>query len=404
MKVALVHDYLKEFGGAERVLMVLHEMFPDAPIYTAFVTPGSTAEKQFEDKLREDGSNAKIITSWANIFIRNFNLFSPLRFLVPLIWESFDFSGYDLVILSSSGYLTKPARIPRNVRVICYCHTPPRFLYGYQTALEWQRYWPVKIYGYILGHFLRLYDFLGAQRVDQFIANSHNVAARIKKFYRKNSVVVYPPVETSRIAVASQGETPRASGVSPYKRGDLGAYPAKGGGGSQDSSRGEGSYFLVVGRIAGAKGVDLAMEAANKLGVPLKIVGEYAGIKWEKKKIENLQSSNVEFLGRVPDNQLYNLYAHAKAFLAIGHDEDFGITPVEGLAAGTPVVAYASGGYLETIIEGKTGTFFAEYNAESLAEAMERVQGLKFKVEDLRKQAEKFSRERFIKEIKSLTT
>ena len=177
MKVALVHDYIKELGGAERVLMTLHEMFPDAPIYTAFMTPESTAAKAFSD--------AKVITSWADIFIRYKNLYSPLRFLAPLIWESFNFSNFDLVILSSSWFITKSVRIPKHVKVICYCHTPPRYLYGLRTAIDWQKYKLVKIYGYFINHFLRLYDFLAAQRVDYFIANSKNVAARIKKFYRK---------------------------------------------------------------------------------------------------------------------------------------------------------------------------------------------------------------------------
>ncbi len=161
-------------------------------------------------------------------------------------------------------------------------------------------------------------------------------------------------------------------------------------------------YFLVVGRIVGPKGVDLAMQAANKLGVDLKVVGEHAGMQLEKEKLEKLKSSYTEFLGRVSDEELKNLYAHATAFLALGRDEDFGITPVEAQACGTPVVAYASGGYLETVVEGKTGTFFREYKAQALSEAMKRVQRMKFKKEDLRKQAEKFSKEKFRDEIKSL--
>lgn len=186
MKVALVHDYIKEFGGAERVLMTLHEMFPEAPIYTAFLTPGSTAAKAF--------AGADIRPSWADFLLRYKNLHSPLRFLIPAIWESFDFSPYDLIILSSSGYLTKPVRVPKSVKVLCYCHTPPRFLYGYATGTDWKKHWYMQIYQTVVGHFLRLYDWYGAQRVDQFIANSNEVAKRIKKFYRRDSIVIYPPV------------------------------------------------------------------------------------------------------------------------------------------------------------------------------------------------------------------
>ncbi len=361
MKIALVHDYIKEFGGAERVLMALHEMFPKTPIYTAFITSGSTAHRAF--------AGAKIIPSWANWLINHHNLYSPLRFLTPLIWESFDFSEFDVVILSSSWFVTKPVRIPKNVKVICYCHTPPRSLYGYATAIEWQRYWPVKVYFYLVSHFLRLYDFLGAKRVDQFIVNSENVAKRVKKFYRKSAQVIYPPVKVTEIV-------------------------------SKTKNVGKGDYYLVAGRIAGAKGVDLAMRAANKLEVKLKIAGEFAGIRWGKQEIDELRTKNTEFLGRVSDEELYQLYAGARAFLALMQDEDFGIAPVEAMAAGTPVVAYKSGGYLETVIEGKTGTFFEEYDVESLMEAMKRVEGMKIKKEDCQKQAEQFSKEKFIQKMK----
>ncbi|MEK7565814.1 MAG: glycosyltransferase [Patescibacteria group bacterium] len=371
MKIALVHDYIKEFGGAERVLMTLHEMFPEAPIYTAFLTPESTAAKAF--------ANAKVITSWANFLICYKNLYSPLRFLAPLIWESFDFSGFDVVILSSSWFITKPMRIPKHVKVICYCHTPPRYLYGYRTAIDWQRYWPVKIYGHLLGHFLRLYDFLGAKRVDKFIANSKNVAARIEKFYRKPSVVIYPPVDVAKIEkLASQELLLR-------------------------------TYFLVASRISSEKGLPMAMEAANKLGVKLKVVGEFSGLRWEEEKIDKNRSENIEFMGRVSDEELYKLYAGAKAFLVMEPDVDFGMTPVEAMAAGTPVVAYKGGGYLETVIEGKTGMFFEEYNVGSLIKAMKsiseaslRVKSIKFNKEDLQKQAAKFSKEIFIKKMREV--
>ena len=357
----MVHDYIKEFGGAERVLMTLHEMFPDAPIYTAFVTPGSTAEREFEK------AGAKIIPSWANGLINHHNLYSPLRFLAPLIWESFDFSQFDLVILSASWFITKPMRVPKNVRVICYCHTPPRYLYGLRTAIDWQKYWPVKIYGYFINHFLRLYDFLGAKRVDQFIANSKNVAGRIKKFYRKESIVIYPPVDVTASAT--------------YKK---------------------ENFYLVATRISSEKGVPMAMEAVNKLGGKLKVVGEFAGLRWEEYKIKEQESENVEFLGRVSDEELKKLYAKAKAFIVLEPDVDFGMTPVEAMAAGTPVIAYKSGGYLESVIEGKTGLFFDEYNVASLIAAILKFEKMKFKKEDCVKQAQKFSKENFVKKIKEV--
>lgn len=360
MRIAIVHDYIKEFGGAERVLMTLHEMYPNAPIYTAFVSDGS-AKTEFEK------AGAKLIPSWANLLLKYKNFHSALRFLIPLVWESFDFSKYDVVILSSSGYLTKPVRIAKNVKVVCYCHTPSRFLYGYDTSVEWKKYLIVKIYGYIVGYFLRLYDFLGAKRVDQFIANSKNVAGRIKKFYRKDSVVIYPPVEISKI-----------------------------------TSQKRENFYLVVSRIVGEKGIPMVMEAANKLGVKLKIVGEKAGLQWENSEIEKRKSENTEFLGRVSDEERDQLMAKCLAFIVLERDVDFGITPVEAMTAGAPVVAYHNGGYLETVIEGKTGTFFKEYNVESLMDAMKRVQKMKIKKEDCITQANKFSKEIFIKKMKEV--
>ncbi len=364
MKIALVHDYIKELGGAERVLMVLHEMFPEAPIYTAFVTPGSTAARAF--------AGAKIIPSWANWLINHHNLYSPLRFLTPLIWELFDFSKFDVVILSSGWFVTKSIRIPKQVKVICYCHTPPRYLYGYRTAIDWQKYLPVKIYGYFINHFLRLYDFWAAQRVDQFIANSQNVAARIKKFYRKDAVVIYPPVEVKRIR--------KDSGQARMTR----------------------DYFLAVSRISSEKGIPMVMEAANKLGVKLKVVGEFAGLRWEEEKINKQKSESIEFLGRVSDEELTRLYAGAKAFLCSEQDVDFGITPVEAMAAGTPVIAFKGGGYLETVVENKTGVFFEELTVESIIEAVKKFKSLRFKKEDCQKQAEKFSKEEFVKRMKEI--
>src|SRR3989344_5086915 len=184
MKIALVHDYLSEFGGAERVLLALSEIWPEAPIYTAFYRKHSPAWERFK--------NRKIIASWVQrIPFFSSKLYSPLRFLAPQIWGSFDFSGYDLVISSSSWYITK------GFNEICYCHTPPRWLYGYATAMNWQKYWPVRAYGNIIGHFMRLYDFRQAQKVKAFIANSEEVRQRIWKFYRRESTVIYPPATLS---------------------------------------------------------------------------------------------------------------------------------------------------------------------------------------------------------------
>lgn len=376
MKVALVHDYIKEFGGAERVLMALHQMFPEAPIYTAFVAKGSTCEQTF---LRV---GAKLIPSWLNFLLRHRNLHSPFRFLIPLVWESFDFSEYDLVILSSSGYITKPVRIPKGVKVICYCHTPPRFLWGYQISAEWARYPVLKIGSEILAHFLRLYDQMGAKRVDQFIANSETVKARIWKHYRKEAFVVNPPVEVVEIKKQTAGIKREANE----------------------------KFFLVVSRIVGGKGIPMIMEAFNKLrrqprfkDFKLKIAGKSTGLQWESRKINAQKAEGIEFLGEVSEVEKIDLMARATAFLAAEQEVDFGITPVEAMAAGTPVVAFASGGYLETVIEGKTGTFFEKYETKSLVKALKRLAKLKISKDDCLKQAEKFSKEKFVLEMRKMT-
>ena len=362
MKIALVHDYLNEFGGAERVLSVLADMFPDAPIYTAFYKKNSTAYNHFKNHI--------IIPSWVH-YIPFFSskLHSPFRFLTPLIWSSFDFSGYDIVIGSASWYITKGFKKGENTKEICYCHTPPRWLYGFKTSVEFQKYWPVRLYATIVGHFMRLYDFSQAQKVDIFVANSNNVAARIKKFYRRDSVVIYPPVSLPSIPTIAK----------------------------QD-------FYLIISRIVGAKGLDLAVKAAMKLNLKLKIVGEPAGYYTEYKQLKELSKSNVEFLGRVSDEELVKLYASARAFFALSTDEDFGITPVESQLAGTPVIAFRGGGYLETVIDGKTGVFFDEPTVDSLVSAIQKFQKLNIKSDDCITNAKKFSKEVFIEKVSKLVS
>jgi glycosyltransferase involved in cell wall biosynthesis len=391
MKVALVHDYIKEYGGAERVLEVLTEIFPDAPIYTAFAKKNSPAYEHFKDK--------RIIESWVK-FIPFFKdrLYSPLRFLTPLIWGSFNLSKYDLVISSSSWYIAKGfgKKIQEKPVEICYCHTPPRWLYGYSTSVNFQKYWPVKIYALIVGHLMRLYDFKQAQKVDYFIANSKEVQARIKKFYRRDSIVIYPPVSLKGAEVDAKIFSLSAQGS---KRLSLIAE------GSNESSENfvsprADSYYFIVSRIVGAKGLDLAVDAALKSGFKLKIAGSPAGYYFEHDKLVKKSQGKVEFLGQVSDEELVKLYKGARGFFALSKDEDFGITPVESMLCGTPVVAYNGGGYKETVIDGRTGVLFDDYSVDGLIKAVKRFESSKFSSKDCIEQAKKFSRERFKKEIK----
>ena len=188
MKVAIVHDQLQEFGGAERVLVSLCSLYPEADIYTSFYNPQSLGIHA--SHIRKN----KVKTSWADKLWFLKKLYSPLRFITPLLWESFDFTGYDLVISSSGSYMCKGIVTRPETIHICYLHHPPRYLYYYETAREWQKYWPVRIYGHLINHKLRLWDFLSSQRVDFFIANSRDTKRRIEKFYRRDATVIYPPV------------------------------------------------------------------------------------------------------------------------------------------------------------------------------------------------------------------
>lgn len=360
LRVALVHDYLNEFGGAERVLLALSEIWPEAPIYTAFYNEDSPAYERFKDK--------DVRPSWAQKIpgFTSGKLHSPLRFLTPLIWNSFDFSSYDLVLSSAGWYITKGFKKKDGALEICYCHTPPRWLYGYPTSVDLRRYFPVRVYAALVGHFLRLYDYRAAQRVDHFIANSKNVAGRIEKFYRRGSTVIYPPIEKFD-------------------------YP--------DVSKED--FYLIIGRIVGGKGFELAIQAVNQLDdLKLKIAGKPAGWKQEQKRLEEMAGENVEFLGFVSDQKLAELYTQAKGFFVLATDEDFGMTPLEAMTAGTPVIAYRGGGYLESVVEGKTGVFFDQPTVDSLVEAIKKFKKTEFSSADCKKWAKRFSKDRFKKEIK----
>ncbi len=357
MKIALVHDYLIEAGGAERVLKVLSEMYPQAPIYTALSKRGS-AQKMFEDK--------KIFESrWAPL-LKIGRMYSYLRFLLPWIWKSIDLTDYDLVITSCSGYIARGFKVKEAAKVIAYCHTPPRWLYGYDTPTGANKKWWGSAFMWIVGPFMRYFDFQSAQRIDTWIANSREVAGRIEKFYRKKAVVVYPPVET------------KYSSISVSK------HPSK----SQKKE-----YYLMISRIVGGKGIVEAARAFKELGIPLKIVGEV---------VDSNIAKRVESLGRVDDQQLGELYSNAKGFVALSRDEDFGMTVVEAMAHGTPVIAYRGGGYLETVKDSETGVFVDETSTDAIAEAIKKMEKIKWKRETIIKWASQFDRSHFEKLIRKI--
>lgn len=339
-KIALVHDYLREYGGAERVLEVLHELFKEAPVYTAFVDRQAMGKNWF--RFADFDLHESQITKLP--FYKK--LFSPMRIFAKWAFEQFDLSAYDLVISSSNAYFAKAVKVP-NGRHVCYCHTPPRVLYGYSAKSNWQAN-PLTLWaGNLLNHFVRQMDFVAGQNPDVFVANSQETALRIKKFYKRESVVINPPVKLVDEAQKI---------FSKLNKVELLALKNK----KKDS------YYLYVNRLAKAKHPELAVQAANLLGFKLKVVGFGAMLS----ELKKMAQSNVEFLGAVDDQQLQELYLSAKALLYPVEDEDFGMVPIEATAFGTPVIAHFSGGPKETIVNNENGLFFSELNQVSLIEAI----------------------------------
>lgn len=363
MKIAIVHDYIKEYGGAERVLEAMHEIWPEAPVYTTVYLPS------FLGPHKERFKNWKIITSFFQKIPYAQKLISPLRFFSPGVFENWDFSNFDVVLVSATGaYFPNMLVLPTKTMQICYCHTPPRYLYGYPTARNWRKHWWGRLLGSLLNHKLRQIDFLSYQRPEYIIANSNEVRRRIEKFYRREAKVIYPPVEVER-----------------FEDKDLKSRNKK--------------YYLTGGRLARAKRIDLAIEACNRLRLPLKVFGRgFADYEGDLRKIAG---PTIEFVGEVKDSELFKLYGQAKALIYTAEWEDFGIMPVEAQASGIPVVALNQGGVRETVVDGKTGVLFDEPTVESLVEAIKRFKNTTIKAEDCWENAKKFSKERFKREIKS---
>ncbi len=340
LKIALVHDYLREYGGAERVLEALHELFPKAPVYTAFV------DKEALGRNWQAFANWEIHQSKLTKFPLYKKLFSPMRIFAKWAFEQFDLSEYDLVISSSNAYFAKAVKVPNGIHY-CYCHTPPRVLYGYSAKSNWQANPLTRFAGNLLNHFVRQMDFKSAQNPDFFIANSNETAMRISKFYKRKSVVINPPIELYDNAKSFFDQLNKKSLADLNKKKN-------------------NSYYLYVNRLALAKHPEIAVQAINQLNFNLKVVGDGSMLKDLKK----IAGSKIEFLGAVNDQQLIELYKNAKALIYPVEDEDFGMVPIEAMTFGTPVIAHYSGGPKETVVEGETGIFFQDLNTKGLIQAI----------------------------------
>jgi len=354
MKVALVHDFLREYGGAERVLEILHSMYPEAPVYTSYYF-AENMPTQFESWNIIPGK----IQKWP--LSRQFQ--KPYTYLVPLSFEQFDLRGYDLVISSSAnfakGVITHPDQIHVN-----YCHTPTRFLWGLNTQTK--RNGMVRTLLGPLDSHLRQWDYAAAQRVDYFISNSETTKKRIKRFYNRDAEVIYPPVlaETRDVDVSDEKM------LSIKKKYSL-----------------PDNYFLSVSRLFKVKNTDVIVNAFNTLKYPLVVVG--TGSEYEY--LKSIAQSNVVFTGFVSDEELRVLYSGARAFVAAATDEDFGMTVVEAQSYGIPIVAFRRGGYTETVSEGATGVFFDQLLVASLVDAIHSFELLHFEKDTIISSADRFS-------------
>lgn len=350
MKIALVHDYLVQYGGAERVLEAFTELFPYAPIYT-LIHDDEAMRGQFADK--------RIYTSFLQNmpFSRKRHRFFPP--LMPLAIEEFDFSQYDIVLSDSSSYAKGIITRPETLH-ICYMHTPMRYAwddcqkytqdFGFPSLVK-------KLVPFFMSP-IRLWDKASADRVDRYLANSQFVAKRIKKYYSKDALVIHPPVNVENFYIAK-----------PEDRKD---------------------YFLMVGRLIAYKRHDIAIEAFNRLQLPLKIIGRGP----ELERLKKLAGPTIEFLGRVPEEELPKYYAECRGFV-FPQEEDFGIVAIEAMASGRPLIAYRGGDIVEHMEEGKMGVYFDEQTSEAVVRAVESFDENRYDPHFIRARALRFDKEQF---------
>jgi glycosyltransferase involved in cell wall biosynthesis len=349
VRLALVHDYLTEMGGAERVVYALTRMFPEAQLYTSV----------YDSRACPDFADRDVRTTFMQGFTRRKALTKGLFPLFPAAFRRLDLSGFDVVISSSSGF-AHHVRVPASALHVCYCHNPPRFLWQPDDYFRSRR-----VAQHLLGPALwrlRRLDLMAAQNVDAYVANSATVAARIRATYGRDADVIHPPVDVSRYEITSE----------------------------------RSSKFLVVSRLLAYKRIDLAVEAATRTGLPLDVFGDGP----ERRRLERVAGPSVRFLGRRDDDFVQRALARCTALLLPGI-EDFGLTPVEAQASGRPPVAFATGGALETVRDGETGFLFSEPTCEALTAAMRRASSEQLAPERLRTWAENFDSAAFERRLNS---
>lgn len=351
-KIALVHDYFIQMGGAEKVAEEMHKMFPRA---TMFTTVDARAE------VPAALQNRRVQTTWMQHLPGIKKNFRHFFALYPFAVEGMNLKEYDLILSSSSGY-AKGVRKRRGAIHICYCHTPMRWAWRYDDYAAREEFGGIKrlvLPPLIAG--LRRWDLRAAEQPDFYIANSRNVARRIKETYGREAVVIPPPIDVKRFLPDEPDE----------------------------------DYYLVLSRLISYKKLDLAIEACKKMNRRLVVIGDGP----DRKRLEKLAGKQTEFLGRQPDEVVTKYASRCRALLFPG-EEDFGMVPLEINASGRPVIAYGAGGALETVIDGATGIFFQEQTAESLASAIEEFESCRWNRGLMRRHAEKFDTRVFTAKIR----
>jgi len=355
MKIALVHDYLIQDGGAERVLQAFQDIWPDAPTYVLLHDP-----KNFNGAFHGRDIRTSVLQK-VPFSRRRYKWLMPF---MPTATERYDLSEFDVVLSSTSAFAKGVITRPETLHV-CYCHTPTRYLWSdtHSYVSEQGLPWPVRNLMPLVLSAVRAWDRMAADRVDYFVANSDTVRRRIRKYYRHDSTVIHPPVDTHRYRIADT----------------------------------IGNYYVAGGRLVAYKRFDIVVRAFNKLNIPLKIFGEGPEFDYLRK----LANKNIEFVGKISEPEKCELYSRGIAYLH-PQEEDFGITAVEAMAAGRPVIAYGKGGALETVIDGVTGTHVHEQTWEELVNEVIRFEPERFNPETIRQHAKQFDVEEFKSRIKDL--
>jgi glycosyltransferase involved in cell wall biosynthesis len=355
MKIAIVHDYLDQYGGAERVVEAMHEVFPEAPVYTSIYFP---------ENLPQVFKSMDIRTSFMQHFPYIKRHMKKYYLIYPWVFRSFDLSKYDVVLSSSSAY-AKGVRVRKDALHICYCHAPARFIWNFNQYMEKEKL-PLmakKIIYFMTKLCLKRWDISSSKKVDYFIANSANIQSKIKSIYGMDSFIIHPPVESQKFYLSEKAD----------------------------------EYFLVVSRLAAYKRIDLVIRVFNKLGFPLRVIGGGSYLE----ELKKIAGKNIIFLGKVDEIRLSDNYSHCQALIFPG-EEDFGITSLEAQASGRPVIAYGKGGALESIIDGRTGIFFFEQTEEALSAAIHKYikESNAFDPSVIRESALRFCVSRFKEKIK----